>query len=158
MLNSNKLTEFWIMSNSYKHPDATSALQTTGENCICGIWTVHLKRFHLLCCKRKIGYSRSSNDKVEHQDDPRQIMCLEEWIYENNWQHCGEALHCKYLLDVRNEILSYVLWWVVVWATLNCVPNQKDTMVSLLSWAQTYSTDMIIGIISSWQENKQQHC
>ena len=31
---------------------------------------------------------------------------------------------------------------------LNCVPNQNVTMVSLLSWHQTYIMDITIGSIS----------
>ena len=43
-------------------------------------------------------------------------------------------------------------------STLNRVPNQKETTVSLFSWAQTYSTDMIIGIISNYKENETEYC
>ena len=39
-------------------------------------------------------------------------------------------------------------------STLNRVPNQKETTVSLFSWAQIYSTDMINGTISVYKENK----
>ena len=35
--------------------------------------------------------------------------------------------------------------------TLNRVPNQKVTTVSLFSWHHTYSADMIRGTISSWR-------
>lgn len=38
--------------------------------------------------------------------------------------------------------------------TLNRVPNQKDTIVSLLNWAQTYNTDIISGIMSSWKHTQ----
>lgn len=38
--------------------------------------------------------------------------------------------------------------------TLKRVPNQKDTIVSLLNWAQMYKTDIIMGIISSWKRSR----
>lgn len=94
---------------------------------------------------------RPPDDKVEHQDDPRQVMSLGQ---SSRKRSVSVKFHSWFVFNIfwyfpetwsRKPVRACSAWW----PTLNCVPNQKDTTVSLLNWAQTYSTDMISGIISS---------
>ena len=41
-----------------------------------------------------------------------------------------------------------------IYLTLNCVPNQNCTTVSLLTWHQTYRADMIRDVISMYIVNR----
>jgi hypothetical protein len=58
----------------------------------------------------------------------------------------------KFLLPWFNTYYMYIQGFCL-FLTLNRVPNQNDTIVSLFSWHQTYKTLNIMGSIKSWNIN-----
>ena len=85
-------------------------------------------------------------------DWPTVVYVLSTFV----WKHFAQSLHHIYRTTSQclssygctiTTLQTYVS--ACSYCTLNWVPNQKVTTVSLFSWHHTYSADMIRGSISS---------
>lgn len=87
-------------------------------------------------------FLRATDDVVKSQNDPGEIAGLQTF-------HTGVRMLYGIYMPCHERMNLYC--WIT---TLNLVPNQNDTVMSRFIWAHTYSTDMINGIISSWNKRR----